>query len=66
MGGSVGGPIWKNHVFAFFAYETERNNSNVTGTGWYDTPAFDALAPSGSIASTYLTFPGNRVSSSGA
>ncbi|HUY94281.1 MAG TPA: hypothetical protein VMU71_03240, partial [Terracidiphilus sp.] len=64
MGGSVGGPIWKNHVFAFFAYETERNNSNVTGLGWYDTPAFDALAPSGSIASKYLSFPGNRVSSS--
>lgn len=65
MGGSVGGPIWKNHAFAFFAYETERNNSNVTGTGWYDTAAFDALAPSGSIASTYLSYPGNRVSSTG-
>lgn len=65
MGGSLGGPIWKNHVFAFFAYETERNNSNVTGTGWYDTAAFDGLAPTGSIAATYLSFPGNRVSSSG-
>lgn len=60
FGGSVGGPIWKNHVFAFFSYETERNNSNVTGTEWYETPAFDGLAPSGSIASTYLSFPGNR------
>lgn len=65
MGGSVGGPLWKNHVFGFFAYETERNHSNVTGTGWYDTAAFDGLAPSGSIAANYLSFPGNRVSSSG-
>ncbi|MGB7640213.1 MAG: TonB-dependent receptor, partial [Terriglobales bacterium] len=62
LGGSVGGPIWKNKVFAFFAYETVRQpNSNNTSTAWYDTPAFDALAPAGSIASTYLTFPGNGV-----
>lgn len=64
-GGSLGGPIWKNRVFAFFAYETERNNSQVTGTGWYDTSAFDQLAPSGSIASTYLSFAGAGVSSKG-
>jgi hypothetical protein len=62
FGGSVGGPIWKNKIFAFFAYETVRQpNSNNTSTAWYDTPAFDALAPAGSIASTYLTFPGNGV-----
>ena len=24
MGGSVGGPLWRNKIFAFFAYETER------------------------------------------
>jgi hypothetical protein len=64
-GGSVGGPIWKNKVFAFFAYETIRNNSSITATGWYDTPAFDALAPANSIASTYLTFPGAGVASAG-
>lgn len=65
MGGSIGGPIWKNRIFAFFAYETERNNSNVTSTGWYETAAFDKLAPSGSIASKFLTFPGAAVSSAG-
>jgi len=64
MGGSAGGPLWKNKIFAFFAYETIRNNSSVTGTGWYDTSAFDALAPSGSIASTFLTFPGSAAKSS--
>jgi hypothetical protein len=62
FGGSVGGPIWKNKIFAFFNYETVREPfSNVTGNGWYDTAAFDALAPSGSIAANYLSFPGNGV-----
>jgi hypothetical protein len=64
-GGSVGGPIWKNRVFAFFAYEASPQNSTTTGSGWYDTTAFDALAPSGSIASTFLTFPGAGVTSTG-
>jgi hypothetical protein len=62
FGGSVGGPIWKNKIFAFFGYETIREPfSNVQGNGWYDTAAFDALAPSGSIAAKYLSFPGNGV-----
>jgi hypothetical protein len=62
FGGSVGGPIWKNKIFAFFNYETVRQpNSDIPGTGWYETPAFAALAPSGSIAAKYLTFPGNGV-----
>ncbi len=64
IGGSLGGPIWKNKVFFFFAYETIRNNSTSTSTGWYETPQFAALAPSGSIASQYLTYPGELVSSS--
>jgi hypothetical protein len=62
-GGSVGGPIWKNRVFAFFDYESSPDNSTSTGTGWYDTSAFDALGPSGSISNTYLTFPGAGVTS---
>lgn len=62
FGGSVGGPIWKNKVFFFFAYETVREpTSNVQGNGWFDTPAFASLAPSGSIAAKYLSFPGNGV-----
>ena len=65
LGGSVGGPIWKNKIFAFFAYETERNNTQATATGWYDTSAFDGLAPTGSIAAQYLTFPGAGVSAKG-
>jgi hypothetical protein len=66
FGGSVGGPIWKNKIFFFFNYETVREpNSNLPGTGWYDTPAFDALAPTGSIAATYLSFPGNGIVNNG-
>ena len=62
FGGSVGGPIWKNKIFAFFAYETVRQpTTNQIGSGWYETPQFAALAPSGSIAATYLGFPGNGV-----
>jgi Carboxypeptidase regulatory-like domain len=62
FGGSVGGPIWKNKIFAFFNYETVREPvTNLTGNGWYDTPAFAALAPAGSIAAQYLSFPGNGV-----
>lgn len=62
FGGSVGGPIWKNKIFAFFSYETVREPfSAIQGNGWFDTPAFDALAPSGSISSKYLSFPGNAV-----
>jgi hypothetical protein len=65
FGGSVGGPIWKNKVFFFFDYETVRspaNQANVSN-GWYETPAFDKLGRSGSIAATYLTFPGASVNS---
>src|ERR1700730_13338805 len=62
FGGSVGGPIWKNKVFAFFNYQTVREPfTNLQGNSWFDTPAFDALAPSGSIAAKYLSFPGNGV-----
>jgi hypothetical protein len=64
-GGSIGGPILKDRLFAFFAYESSPNDSTSTGSGWYDTPAFDALAPAGSIASKFLTFPGGGVSSTG-
>src|SRR5712671_3782056 len=62
FGGSVGGPIWKNKIFAFFNYETVREPfSALQGNGWFDTAAFAALAPAGSIAAQYLSFPGNGV-----
>jgi hypothetical protein len=67
FGGSVGGPIWKNKLFFFFDYETVRSPKAQANTsnGWYDTAAFDGLAPSGSIAQQYLAFPGSGVVSLG-
>lgn len=62
FGGSVGGPIIKNKLFAFFAYETIRNHSTSTGQGWYETPALLKLAPAGSLASRYAAYPGEAAS----
>ena len=62
IGGSIGGPIWKNKIFAFFNYEGQNESTSSTGSGWYyDDAALEPLAPSGSIASTYLSFPGAAV-----
>jgi hypothetical protein len=61
-GGSVAGPIIKNKLFAFFAYETIRNKSTSTGTGWYETPDLLNLAPAGSIAAQYAAYPGEAAS----
>jgi hypothetical protein len=58
-GGSLGGPILKNRLFAFFAYETSPNSSTSTSEGWYETSAFRAAAPASSVASTFLSFPGS-------
>ena len=58
IGGSLGGPIIHNKLFAFFAYETMRNNTVATGGGWYETPQFDQSAGAAPIASKYLTLPG--------
>ncbi len=61
FGGSVGGPIWRNKIFAFFNYEGQNLDSPSTSIGWYVTPALAALAPSNSIAHTYLSYPGATV-----
>ena len=67
FGGSVGGPFWKNKLFGFFAYETVRSPKAQTNISnqWADTSAFDGMAPAGSIAAKYLTFPGSAIASIG-
>ena len=63
FGGSLGGPVKKNKLFAFFSYETLRNNSESQALGWYETPQFDQMAgPTGSIARQFLSYPGTSPS----
>jgi hypothetical protein len=62
LGGSIGGPIWKNKVFAFFAYEGQSQTISGTSTQWFPTSQFAALATANSIASTFLNFKGAAVS----
>jgi hypothetical protein len=61
LGGSIGGPIWKNKVFAFFAYEGQSQTISTTSTQWFPTSALAPLAPANSIASTFLNFKGAAV-----
>jgi hypothetical protein len=64
FGGSVGGAIIKNRLFAFFSYETLRNNSISTGTGWVETPQYLAAvsALTGNLSGHLLSFPGEGAS----
>ncbi len=66
IGGSVGGPVIKNKLFFFFAYETIRNQSTAISSGWYETPQLLQLAPAGSLAARYAAFPGESPSTTGA
>ncbi len=62
-GGSLGGPLWRNRIFAFFNFETSPLSSNTTAQGWYETSQFDSsAATSGSIAGKYLSYKGEGVS----
>src|SRR5579872_5721913 len=65
-GGSIGGPIVKNRVFAFFSYETLRNSAVGSATTWFETPQFlQSAGPPGSIARKVLSFPGQAALSAG-
>jgi Carboxypeptidase regulatory-like domain/TonB dependent receptor len=57
-GGSIGGPIIKNKLFAFFSYERIANAATATAQGWFETPQLLASAPAGSIAAQYGAYPG--------
>jgi Carboxypeptidase regulatory-like domain/TonB dependent receptor len=58
-GGTAGGPILHNRLFAFFSYETISNNA-VQGSGgsWYETSQFRALAAAAPNAAKFFAFPG--------
>jgi len=60
-GGSLGGPIWRDKVFAFFAFESSPQNTTTISNQWYETPQFDALATAGTIAAAYTGFAGSPI-----
>ena len=62
FGGSLGGPIVKNHLFFFFGYETIRNNTIAPGTAWAETPQFLKSAGAAPIGGKLLSFPGEGAS----
>ncbi|MEG9437297.1 TonB-dependent receptor [Edaphobacter sp. HDX4] len=64
LGGSVGGPVWKNHIFFFFSYEELRNSGRDQATKWYETPEFDQLiakAKPGGVSAAIAGYPGESV-----
>jgi hypothetical protein len=64
-GASLGGPIWKNRIFAFFNFEQSPESNFTTAQAWYETSQFDSTAAStASIASKYLSYKGEGVASS--
>ena len=61
FGGSLGGPIIKNRLFFFFAYEGMRENTNNTYKALIDTSAFRSgiiAARPNTLISTILSSPG--------
>src|SRR5262249_36375931 len=58
IGGSVGGPIIKNHLFVFFSYETLIKSSTGLNQNWAEAPQLLSAAPAASIAGSLLAFPG--------
>src|SRR3984893_12257685 len=58
----VGGPIIKNRLFAFYSYETLRDNSVSTNNTFAETTQFLKQGAPGSIAEGLLSFPGEGTS----
>jgi hypothetical protein len=55
FGGSVGGPIKKDKLFTFFAYERQRENTSISEAGTAYTELSDASAVGAVVAATIPT-----------
>ena len=64
-GGSLGGPLWKNKIFAFFNWETSPLAASIRLKAGIRHRSLLALCAGGSIAAKYLSFPGSGVASNG-
>ncbi len=62
-GASLGGPLWRNKLFAFFNFEASPYSSSSTGQSWFDTSQFDSLSGLAPIATSILTYKGEGVAS---
>ncbi len=58
--GSLGGPIWKNKVFAFFSFEHLKLAGNVSRqSSWEETSQWVGNLPSGSLGAKIFAVPGS-------
>ncbi|HEY6183751.1 MAG TPA: TonB-dependent receptor, partial [Terriglobales bacterium] len=58
--GSLGGPIWKNKVFAFFSFEHLKLAGNsYRAQSWEETSQWISNLPSGSLSSQIFAVPGS-------
>ncbi len=60
-GASLGGPLWKNKLFAFFNFEASPYSASATAQNWYDTSQFASLTGLAPVASSILGFKGEGV-----
>lgn len=58
--GSLGGPIWKNKLFAFFSFEHLKLAGNTRrASSWEETSQWIGKLPSGSLAAKIFGVPGS-------
>jgi hypothetical protein len=58
--GSLGGPIWKNKLFAFFSFEhLTLSGNSYRASSWEETSQWISNLPSGSLASKIFGVPGS-------
>jgi hypothetical protein len=61
--GSLGGPIWKNKLFAFFSFEHLKLAGNgYRASSWEETSQWVSKLPAGSLAAKIFAVPGSGFS----